>query len=274
MQLYVDPSDDSDLISREMTCRGDEKNWLELVCQDEPLTLAVDALGAISSSSQPSLMAAMLQSLRCSGGERVLEIGTGSGYNAALLCHGLLDELVASVDIDAALVDNARSRLSDVGYFPDLASADGEAGYQDAAPYDRLVATCSVARVPLAWLSQTNPGGFELANLYRALGAGALVLLRIDDRGDASGHFEPYRAESMPSMNVSRAQAVRLMPEHYQVESAESRPTDVTAATLGDDAFGMLAALSADAQQFILLSDDRPEELCSLARMAPGHHPP
>lgn len=160
-----------------------------------------------------------------------------------------------------ALVDNARSRLSDAGYFPDLATGDGEAGYQDAAPYDRLIATCSVERVPLAWVSQMNPGGLVLVNLYRALGAGVLVLLRVDDRGEASGHFEPYRAGFMPSINVSRAQAVDLMPDHAQVESAESRPTDVRAATLNDDAFGMLAAFSVDAQQFTLLPDDRPEEL-------------
>lgn len=246
---------------REMTCMGHEETWLKLVYQDEPLVLAVDELGAISSSSQPSLMAAMLQSLRCSGSERVLEIGTGSGYNAALLSHGLSDRLVASIDIDAALVDNARSRLADAGYFPDLATGDGEAGYQNGAPYDRLIATCSVERVPLAWLSQMNPGGLLLVNLYRALGAGALVLLRVDDHGEASGHFEPYRAGFMPSMNVIRGQGVDLMPDRAQAQSAESRTTDVRAATLNDDAFGTLAAFNVDAQQFTLLPDDRPEEL-------------
>ena len=246
---------------REVSSVSDEESWLELVYADEPLIIAADDLGAISSSSQPSLMADMLQSLRCSGSERVLEIGTGSGYNAALLCRGLSDRQVASVDIDADLVNDARSRLADLGYFPDLAAGDGEAGYAQAAPFDRLIATCSVEHVPVAWLSQMRAGGLVLVNLYRALGSGALALLEVDDRGGASGHFEPYRAGFMPSMNISRAQAVNLLPNPDQVASAEPRPTEVRAVALSDDSLSMLAALHVDAQQLILLPDDRPEEL-------------
>ncbi len=250
-----------DRVVREVSCLRDEAQWLRLVYADEPLVMAADDLGAISSSSQPSLMAAMLGSLRCSGGERVLEIGTGSGYNAALMCHGLSDSEVASVDIDADLVSNARSRLAELGYFPDLANGDGEAGYPQAAPFDRLIATCSVGRVPVSWLSQMRAGGLVLVNLYQALGSGALVLLEADARSEASGHFESYRAGFMPSRNISRAQAVSLLPDHEHRASAESRPADIGGALLNDDAFRMLSAFYVDAQQVMLLPEDSPEEL-------------
>src|SRR5262249_15882333 len=81
------------------------------------------------SSTLPSLMLAMLEALDITDGCRVLEIGTGSGYNAALLCERLGDELVTSIDIDSELIDLAERRLAANGYTPTLAAADGAKGY-------------------------------------------------------------------------------------------------------------------------------------------------
>ncbi|MGH3446655.1 MAG: methyltransferase domain-containing protein, partial [Nocardioidaceae bacterium] len=118
-----------------------------------------------SSSTLPGLLLMMLEALEVTDGTRVLEIGTGSGYNAALLCERLGSELVTSVDIDPELVDLARERLEANGYTPTLPAVDGDGGYPDSAPYDRIIATCSVPHVPPAWLAQTAPGGMVMVDV-------------------------------------------------------------------------------------------------------------
>ncbi|MGH3915387.1 MAG: methyltransferase domain-containing protein, partial [Pseudonocardiaceae bacterium] len=104
-----------------------------------------------SSSSAPSLMTRMLEALDIRDGHRVLEIGTGTGYNAALMSHRFGAENIFSVEVDTGLVNSARSRLAALGYHPTLAAVDGVAGLPEHAPYDRIMATCAVSRVPWSW---------------------------------------------------------------------------------------------------------------------------
>jgi protein-L-isoaspartate O-methyltransferase len=73
----------------------------------------------------------MLTLLDAHAGHRVLEIGIGTGYNAALLCHRLGSDNVASLDIDSELVDTARQRLAALGFHPALTVGDGAAGLDD-----------------------------------------------------------------------------------------------------------------------------------------------
>ena len=153
------------------------------------------------SSTQPSLMASMLEALHVHDGHRVLEIGTGTGYNAALLAHRLGNDHVVSVDVDTDLIVQARANLGDAGYRPTVTIGDGAQGHRDGAPYDRLIATCSVAAVPPAWLAQVRPGGVILTNLYRQLVGCSLARLTVRDDGtavgrllDDSGGFMPLRA--------------------------------------------------------------------------------
>lgn len=134
--------------------------------------------GPISSSSAPSLMTRMLEALDIRDGHRVLEIGTGTGYNAALMSHRLGDEKVFSVDVDAGLLDSARDRLAALGYRPTLAAVDGVTGLPEHAPYDRILATCAVSRVPWSWAEQTAEGGLILVDLKACASVGNLVLLR------------------------------------------------------------------------------------------------
>ncbi|MCZ9339668.1 methyltransferase domain-containing protein, partial [Streptomyces sp. TRM76130] len=104
-----------------------------------------------SSSSQPSLMALMLAELRVADGDRVLEIGAGTGYNAALLCHRLGDDgLVTTVDLDPEITDSARRHLDAAGYHPAVVTGDGARGVPGRAPYDRIIATCALPAVPRA----------------------------------------------------------------------------------------------------------------------------
>ena len=114
---------------------------------------AVDGFRSpVSSSTQPSLMLWMLNALEVRAGDRVLEIGAGTGYNASLLTHRLGDAHVFTIGLDAELVGAARTRLNGLGLAPTVAVADGALGLPAHAPYDHVVVTCSVPAIPPAWV--------------------------------------------------------------------------------------------------------------------------
>ena len=244
-RFFVDPAHTVNWELVDGTAPDQRERWLDLVYRDNALVTQVGERGTLlSSSSQPSLMARMLEALDFAGGERVLEIGTGTGYNAALLCAGLGSELVTSVDIDAGLVSAAQDRLRELGYAPTLAVGDGADGYPDGAPYDRIIATCSLPRVPAAWIGQVVPGGRILVNLYRELGGGALALLKVSGE-EASGHFASFFGGFMPTRTTTAVpmdDAFGLVAAH-QGEPGERRQAVLAASELSNDAFDMLAAL-------------------------------
>jgi protein-L-isoaspartate O-methyltransferase len=163
-------------------------DWLAAVYSDEALFIQRDDNDPLirSSSSMPSIMALMLDALRVSPGDRVLEIGTGSGYNAALLCERLGSHHIMTVDIDASLAGAARERLRLAGYTPTVAVADGFHGYAGNAPYHRVISTCRVLQVPPAWIDQTRTGGLVLAMLPYGM-----AQLTVGSDGSAAGRFHP-----------------------------------------------------------------------------------
>ncbi|PXY31973.1 ATP-grasp peptide maturase system methyltransferase [Prauserella muralis] len=150
-----------------------------------------------SSSSMPGIMAVMLEALCVRDGDRVLEVGTGTGYNAALLCCRLGDENVVTVDIDPAVLLPARASLAALGYAPGCEIADGELGLPERAPYDRVLCTCSVSRIPPAWLEQCRPGGLVVTTLNRPIGAG-LVRLVAGEGATGQGRVLPHDGRFMP----------------------------------------------------------------------------
>ncbi len=245
---------------------GDGAERLEGIYRDEPLMISVSRGSPTSSSSQPSLMAAMLKSLACAGGERVLEIGTGTGYNAGLLCHGLGAGEVSSIDIDADLVSAAGERLAAQGFRPRLACGDGAQGLPEAAPLDRIMATGAMPAVPAPWLRQVRPGGLIFVNLYRELGGGALALLTVTGDGLATGRFEPYHGGFMPTRAITPGPVADLIPDREGMRDAGARPTPVSAAVLREDSFSMIAAVRTQAQQVVLLPEGEPEELWLVRR--------
>ncbi len=142
-----------------------------------------------SSASSPIVVAVMLAALDAHPGHRVLEIGTGTGYNAALLAHQLGAEQVTSVEIDPDVAVRASIALIETGYGKiGTVTGDGALGYPPAAPYDRVIATAAVHNIPYPWVDQTRPGGRILlpwANSY----TGALVALTVDEHGTARGRI-------------------------------------------------------------------------------------
>jgi protein-L-isoaspartate O-methyltransferase len=190
---------------------ADTAEWFDAVYSDRPLTTALRTGSngnsvAISSSSKPGLMIRMLETLELGDTHRVLEIGTGTGYNAGLVCHRVGDSRVASVDIEAKLVELAGKRLASIGYRPTLAAGDGADGLADAEPYDRIIATCSVARIPQCWIDQLAPGGRILTDLKLTGAAGNLVDLRSQHDG-LVGRFLSKWAGFMPLRHTAPARA-------------------------------------------------------------------
>jgi len=130
--------------------------------QDEAFVIKTDEDGLpVSSSSQPAIMAIMLEQLGVARGQRVLEVGTGTGYNAALLAHLVGPEgSVVTVDIDPDLVTRARANLATAGY-PGVTVICGDGGFgaPGHAPYDRIIVTAGASDLAPPWLAQLGPGG-------------------------------------------------------------------------------------------------------------------
>ncbi|MCX4558784.1 methyltransferase, FxLD system [Streptomyces phaeochromogenes] len=135
---------------------------LEDAYADAPVNIKYDTDGtSISCASQPGVVALMLDQLNTRPGEHVLELGAGTGYNAALLAH-LVGENghVTTLDVDDDLVEGARAHLAAAGITNvEAVTRDGALGYAEGAPYDRIIATVGAHGVPHSWLQQLAPGG-------------------------------------------------------------------------------------------------------------------
>jgi protein-L-isoaspartate(D-aspartate) O-methyltransferase len=116
---------------------------------------------SLSCASVPSLVAAMLDQLDVRPGDRILEIGAGTGYNAALLAHltGPAGQ-VTTLDIDNEITAQARQALEATGYWQvNVITRDGALGAAEHAPYDRIIVTAGAWDLPPAWREQLAPGG-------------------------------------------------------------------------------------------------------------------
>lgn len=171
----------------------DADGWLRRAYANRPVITQLDdgsgnGRGQITSSiSMPGVVAEMLGNLRLEPGMRVLEIGTGSGYNAALLAERTGAHNVTSIEVDTDLADAARGALRTAGYDVRVVTGDGEKGRPEAGPFDRVIATAAVERVPYAWVEQTKPGGLILTPWGTAFNNGVQVRLNVDADGRAFG---------------------------------------------------------------------------------------
>lgn len=154
-------------------------------------------VNAVSSSSAPHIVREMLELLRPAPGTRVLEIGTGTGWNAALIAEITRPHRVTSVEIAPDLAERARRNLRRAGHVVDVVTGDGEAG---DAPYDRVIATAAVNALP-----QTRPGGLIVAP-WGPVFHPDCPIARLEVRADGTaegrfhvpGWFMPLRDQQSP----------------------------------------------------------------------------
>ncbi|WP_257573933.1 methyltransferase domain-containing protein [Streptomyces sp. JJ66] len=231
----------------------DTAGWLAQVYSDDSLITEVAGVHAedagarsvtgapTSSSTAPSLMADMLDALDVRKGARVLEVGTGTGYNAALLCHLAGAENVTTVDRSERLTHAARDRLATLGVRPAVRCEDGSKGVPSRAPFDRIIGTCSVRRIPSSWFDQLAPGGIMVVPIKGALAGGMLARLKKREDGTAAGHILHTPAAFMPLLSGNQEQ-------HQEPEATggTTRDSRISGKVLDDWTFSFFAELHLD----------------------------
>ena len=152
--------------------------------EDRPLPI-----GAGQTISAPHMVALMADLLSLRAGDRVLEIGTGCGYHAAVTAQLVGPGNVYSVEYHRELAEQARERLEATGYSElSVRVGDGKEGWADHAPYDRAYLTCAAAELPEPVVEQVRPGGLLVA----PIGTGQQRLVRARRRADGSLDRETY----------------------------------------------------------------------------------
>ena len=168
--------------------------YLQAVYSDTALVTQLDGKDIpTSSSSEPGLMLEMLDALDAGPGDNVFELGTGTGYNAALLAYRLGAKNVTSMDVDPELVALATRRLAEFGPLPFVGAGDGARGYPPRAPYSRVIATAAVRSIPQPLMEQASVGAVIVA----PIGYG-VVRATVTGPGHAEGRFLPCPALFMP----------------------------------------------------------------------------
>lgn len=230
-------------------------HWLALASGDESVITQVDDGHPVgpgdagnvptSSASMPLMVTQMLKHLDVHGGERVLEIGTGTGWNAALLAHRLGADRVTTVEIDHAIALRARKALSDAG-FGDVVTVvnNGTKGHPEMAPYHRVISTAACHTVPYAWVEQTCPGGRIVTPWGGEWLNFGLLTLTVHNNGTAAGFL-------VGTSNFMRLRDQRFVrrpvrptdeeEEQAGVSETELHPADVLNT---DHAMGAIIALT------------------------------
>jgi protein-L-isoaspartate(D-aspartate) O-methyltransferase len=201
-----------------------------------------------SSLSCPYIAMTWLRELEVESHHHVLDIGTGTGWTAAVLAY-LTGDKVVSIDIDPAITQQAEKNIALSGFSPLVITGDGAAGHAPGAPYDRVHVACGVRDIPYAWVEQTRPGGMiVLPYMPYAHAWGTLLQLRVLDDGSAIGTFRDPGGYMM-----MRSQRPRKWPA-YPGDSIQSTsridPREVWASL--DHGFGL--ALAAAAPHIVITS--------------------
>lgn len=248
-----------DMRSRSSTTssrRADPGAWYAYADADVPITTQWDdgrhegaAPGRVptSSASAPSVVAAMLDALDVAEEMRVLELGTGTGWNAGLLARRLGGRQVTSVEVDPSVAAAAAAALGKAGLDPTLIVGDGLLGHPPGAPYERVIATMAVRAVPYAWVRQTAPHGVLVApwgTPYSNRDA-VVRLVVAGDHGRAEGRFvRPVEFMKARAHRLARAAPSEYVPGGDVAAAADTvTSTSLSSTQLTDPSFTFAAGL-------------------------------
>ncbi|MFF6774711.1 ATP-grasp peptide maturase system methyltransferase [Streptomyces sp. NPDC012637] len=251
---------------RPVTAAGaDPDEWLKIAYSVDTLTtqldghLTADQAGEpvvgvpTSSSTDPATVVGMIETLDLAKGHRVLEIGTGTGYSTALMCHYLGEDNVTTVEVDAQVATRADAALEATGFSTWTVAGDGLLGHPYRAPYDRVIATCAVRRIPYAWIRQTRPGGVVLGTVGSWPWGTGLAKLVVGDDGTAEGSIVGRSA-----FMQARAQAVDPVAGDLSARTAyadSERTALLPPLVLEEWMPAFLAQLAAPGAQFVRAMD-------------------
>jgi protein-L-isoaspartate(D-aspartate) O-methyltransferase len=183
----------------------------DLAYADHPLPI-----GAGQTISQPYIVAVMTEALGLRGGDKVLEIGTGSGYQAAVLAA--MGAKVYTIEIVPALAEEARARLARLGYGTvQVRQGDGWKGWPEAAPFDAIVVTAAAAQVPEPLRQQLRDGG----RLVIPVGDADQELRVLTRRGDA---YHEQRLLPVRFVPLVGGPSARTVPEPSQRRGSPASP--------------------------------------------------
>ncbi|MFJ4683881.1 ATP-grasp peptide maturase system methyltransferase [Streptomyces sp. NPDC088789] len=240
---------------------GDDA-WQRLTYQDTTWVTQVDGIGAqhaqgaisghpTSSSTLPSHVVRMLELADLGEGDKVLEIGTGTGYSTAILCHRLGNASVCSVEYDKDVAAAAAQHLAAAGYSPNLVVGDGLDGHHEGAEYSTVIATCAVRSVPPPWVWQLKDGGSIVTTLNGWMAGSGLIRLTLDDEGMARGRFTGDQISYM----LARPHERPPRPTFYQ-RPGSVRQTEVSPDLLGRGVAKFVAQLAAPSAELISIGSD------------------
>lgn len=173
----------------------DPESWHKATYSDMPLVTQFDdgsnsgAMQPSSSLSAPSIVFRMLYDAAINAGDKVFEAGTGSGWTAALMSHWVGAENITTMEFDPTVAATAVENLAKAGYEPVVIVGDATKGYPDHAPYDRMIWTCALKRIPFAMVEQTRVGGLIVVPWQSPSGPQSIARLRVIEQGVAMGHF-------------------------------------------------------------------------------------
>jgi protein-L-isoaspartate O-methyltransferase len=175
----------------------DPETWSKVVNSDNWIVTQVDdgeledgkGTFPTSSSSAPPVMKEMLDLLDVHEGMDVLEVGAGTGYNAALIAEKVLPGHVTTVEVDRGIAEHARSVLGKTSLPVTVITGDGTLGHPGNAPYDRVMCTAAALLVPYAWVEQTRLGGKIVVPLVGSFRRAAFLCLTVGGDGTAQGRF-------------------------------------------------------------------------------------
>lgn len=137
------------------------------------------SIGEGQTISQPYMVALMLKLLEVAPGMKVLEIGTGSGYQAAIL--SALGVNVYSIEIIESLAQRAKKTISELNYAVNIKVGDGALGWEEEAPFDRIIVSAACSDVVSEWKKQLRPGGLIVLPLGGFLHQYLVVVAKSDE---------------------------------------------------------------------------------------------